>query len=77
MCIPEPERGTPEIQKIIIIPLVTVKMSEAEMHVLLCSLDDTEAVGQDSISPCLLNQCAQELERPLARLFNQFLQTSS
>ena len=77
MCIPDPEREPPEIKKIIKDKLETVRTSEEEVGVLLRNLDESKAVGLDSVSPRLLRQCAQELASPLASLFNHCLQTSS
>ena len=72
----ERERPSPTPPMTVKNKLVCVKTSEAEVKQLLLKLDVEKAVGPDNISPCLLHQCADELSRPLATLFNHILWTS-
>ena len=77
MCIPDPERPSPLLPQIVKETLVKVKTSEVEVRALLENLDENKAVGPRDISPRVLRQCAAELARPLASLFNHCLATST
>ena len=77
MCVPDPDKTPPTLPQIIKDKLETVTTSEVEVRDLLLKVDVKKAVGPDNISPCLLRQCANELARPLASLFNHCLLTST
>lgn len=77
MCISEPDRTPQTLPQIVREKIMSVDTSEAEVKVLLRNLDDKKVVGPDSISPRLLRQCAEELARPLAAIFNNSLRSST
>ena len=77
MCISNPDKTPQTLPQIVSENLFSVETSETEVKVLLRDLDDKKAVGSDSISPRLLRQCAEELARPLAVIFNNSLRSST
>ena len=77
MCVPDPEKTPPSLPQIISDKLVTVTTSACEVKSVLLKVDEKKAQGPDNINPRLLRQCADELSRPLATLFNHCFQTST
>lgn len=77
MCIPDPERPSPLFPQIVKETLETVNTNEEEVKVILANLDEKKAVAPQDISPRVLRQCAAELARPLASLFNHCLSNAT
>ena len=76
MCVSNPEKPPPTLPSVVKDKLSFATTNEVEVKAVLLKLDVTKAVGSDNISPRLLRQCADELARPLATIFNQCLRTS-
>ena len=56
--------------------LSEISTNQSEVFELLSSLDPTKSLGNDGISPKVLNHCATSLTEPITHLCNLSFQTS-
>ena len=73
----EPERQPPRLTHLCDQPLNSLVVTEGVVARLLRAVNTRKAPGPDGVSPFLLKRCAEELSKPLTRIFQQCLNLST